>query len=205
MTVLKQAARLSRNLKQTAGSRFIAAKRLEARDRALTRMAAFASAYVIILTILPYFIEIPKRDTDLINLFTVALALIVLVASLYQYSNGDIVNAEQHHRSGLELNEIRRDLELRDANITAPELAEFTQRYNLVLQKYSINHDNIDYLKLQLDRPEDYPWVKAPQRLQIWLLWNWKHHFPTLMLTLLSVGTGAMVAYHVYILPAIGS
>lgn len=201
MTLIEHAARLGRNLKQTAGSRFIAAKRLEARDRALTRMAAFASAYVIILTVLPYFIDIPTRNVDLINLFTVALALIVLVASLYQYSNGDIVNAEQHHRSGLELNEIRRELELRDSNITVPELDELTRRYNLVLQKYSINHDQIDYLKLQLDRPEDYPWIKTAQRFQIWLLWNWKHHFPTLMLTLLSIGTAGLVAYHVFVLP----
>ena len=96
--------RLMKSLKETAGSRFIAAKRLEDHDKRLTRLTVFTSAYIIALTILPYFIKLPTHVTDAYNLITVGLALVILVSSLLQYSSGDVVNAEQRHRSALEIN-----------------------------------------------------------------------------------------------------
>src|SRR5882762_8550877 len=103
----KNREHLLKSLKSTAGARFIAAARLEARDRRLTRVTAFTSTYVILLTIFPYFIKLPTPITDMFNLITVGLSVVILVSSLLQYSSGDILNAEQHHRSGLEINEQR--------------------------------------------------------------------------------------------------
>jgi SMODS and SLOG-associating 2TM effector domain family 5 len=138
-------AKLLKMLKVTAGCRFIASKRLAYHDKKLTRVTAFASAYVIGLTVMPYFMKLPTETTDLYNIVTVALSIIILVSSLLQYSNGDIVNAEQHHRSGLEINELYRLLLLKVDTVTPEELRDFTGRYNAVLQKYSINHDDIDF------------------------------------------------------------
>ena len=96
---------LLKMLKVTAGCRFIAAKRLANHDKKLTRVTALASSYVIGLTILPYFMKLSMQIADLYNLVTVGLSIVILVSSLLQYSNGDVVNAEQHHRSALEINE----------------------------------------------------------------------------------------------------
>ena len=55
------ADKLLHGLKSTSASRFNAAKRLAAKDRALTRLTAFTSAYLIILTVLPYFMKLPQE------------------------------------------------------------------------------------------------------------------------------------------------
>jgi SMODS and SLOG-associating 2TM effector domain family 5 len=129
------------SLKSTSAARFHASQRLAARDRNLTRLAAFTSAYVIALTVVPYFMKLLQEMTDNFNLITVGFSIIVLVSSLLQYSSGDVVNAEQHQRCALEIDEIQRDLRVKMPNVTEEELQKFCHRYDLVLQKYSINHE----------------------------------------------------------------
>jgi hypothetical protein len=62
------AEKLLHSLKSTSASRFNAAKRLTAKDRALTRLTAFTSAYLIVLTALPYFMKLPQEVTDNLSL-----------------------------------------------------------------------------------------------------------------------------------------
>lgn len=69
----------------------------------------------------------------------------MLVSSLLQYSSGDVVSAEQHHRAGLELSEIARELAIRLPIIEDTELLAMASRYSATLQKYSINHDDVDF------------------------------------------------------------
>ena len=173
---------LLRTLKVTAGCRFNAARRLESHDRRLTRLTAFASAYVIALTVLPYFMKLPSQTSDLYNLVTVGLSVVILVSSLLQYSSGEVVNSEQHHRSALEISEIRRLLLLKDGKVTDDELLEYTKQYNDVLQKYSINHDDIDFLQYQLERPEVFPWVDGKKRLAIRLRLSCNRNTPSVIL-----------------------
>jgi hypothetical protein len=188
------ADRLLKALKETAGSRFIAAKRLEDHDKRLTRLTAFTSAYIIALTILPYFIKLPAHVTDISNLITVAFAVVILVASLLQYSSGDVVNAEQHHRSALEINEIRRLL-LAEDTITQQILVDFTNKYNVVLQKYSINHDDLDYRRFQSERPNEYPWLTL--RAKVWIAMRLfiTRHTPTVILSLVTIFFVALLYY----------
>ena len=84
-----------------------------------------------------------------------------------QYSTAEMAKAEQLHRSGLEINEIKRKLVLRVNGATLDELSDFTERYNAVLQKYSINHDRLDFLQHQLERPEEYQWLGGWSKLYI--------------------------------------
>jgi hypothetical protein len=188
--------RLVKALKETAGSRFIAAKRLEEHDKRLTRLTAFTSAYIIALTILPYFVKLPAHVVDVSNLITVAFAVVILVASLLQYSSGDVVNSEQHHRSALEINEIRRLL-LAEQTMTQEVLVDFTNRYNAVLQKYSINHDDLDYRRFQLERPNEYRWLTV--RAKIWIAMRLfvTRHTPTAILALVTIFFVVLLYYGV--------
>jgi hypothetical protein len=156
--------KLLHSLKSTSASRFNAAKRLAAKDRALTRVTAFTSAYLIILTILPYFMKLPKEVADNLNLITVVFTIIILVSTLLQYSSGDVVSAEQHHRAGLEMSEIGRELANAMPTIVPQQLDDFTRRYSATLQKYSINHDDVDFQRYQMERPEEYPWLTWCER-----------------------------------------
>lgn len=147
---------LMSNMRSTAGSRFAAAKRLELRDRSLTRLTAFASGYIIILTVLPYILKTDPALTDKINLATVAIAVVILVSSLLQYSSGDVLKAEQFHRSALELKELRREIKARRSTMTAREFLEDSSKYSRILEKYAVNHDDIDYLRYQLENTETF-------------------------------------------------
>jgi hypothetical protein len=182
----------------TAGSRFNAAKRLEARDRSLTKFTAVSSAYLIALTILPYVWRLPTDVTDNFNLLTIIFSILILVSSLLQYSRNDVVNAEQHHRAALEIKEILRDLSMAQSPVAAHDLADFRRRYDLVLQKYSLNHDDVDYLRYQIERPQDFPWLSRIPRAWIMVrLAAGKCWRPTLLLamTLFVVGLVFLYAY----------
>jgi hypothetical protein len=54
-----------------------------------------ASAYDIILTVIPYIVKLPADTSDLLSLATVGLSIITLVASLLVASRRDAVAAEQ--------------------------------------------------------------------------------------------------------------
>jgi len=184
---------LSRNLKSTAASRFNAARRLETRDRTLTRLTAFTSAYVVVLSVLPYFRHLESESTDWINLFVVGCTIVVLVSSLLQYSGNDIVNAEQHHRSGLEIAELRREMKVLSGHITDSDLMEYTRRYNLILQKYSVNHDDIDYDKYRLDGKIDLPNFSTVNRgITIVKIILYKY-IPSITLLVVTLAVGAVL------------
>jgi RNA-directed DNA polymerase len=46
-----------------------------------------------------------------------------------------------------------------------------------VLQKYSINHGDVDFAKFQVEHSEMYPWVTWSQRLRIYIVICWTRHF----------------------------
>jgi SMODS and SLOG-associating 2TM effector domain family 5 len=186
------------SLRSTSASRFHASKRLAARDRKLTRLTAFTSAYVIALTILPYFIKLPQQVTDNFNLITVAFSIVILVSSLFQYSSGDVVNAEQHQRCALEIDEIQRELRVKMSNISEAQLLEFCRRYDLVLQKYSINHDDVDFMKYQMDRPQDYTWLSRTAKLLILLRLAVTKHVYSLMLFLVTSCMIWLIFFYAY-------
>ena len=150
-----KAQELLANMKSTAAARYNASKRLEERERSLTRLTAFTSAYVVGLTVLPYFIHLPPGGADRMNLLTLLLAVVILVASLMQYSARDGVKAEQHYRCGLEIGEMRRRLKIAADSVTNPELVSIADSYALVLQKYSINHDQVDFDQYRIERIEE--------------------------------------------------
>jgi hypothetical protein len=81
---------------------------------------------------LPLFIKLPTPVSDVFNLITVGLSIVIIVSSLLQYSSAAIVNAEQHHRSGLEINEQRRLLALFPEQASAADLQPFAERYNAI-------------------------------------------------------------------------
>jgi uncharacterized membrane protein len=154
------------DMKATAGSRFNAARRLEDNDGHLTWITAMTSAYIIALTILPYFWKLPQAVTDTLNLATVVLSVVILASALLHNSKRDAVNAEQHHRSALEIKEIHREVAAR-GTISEDEFLDYTRKYSAVLQKYSINHSDLDFQKYMVDRPEQFTFLTFVARLKI--------------------------------------
>jgi len=157
-------------------------------------VTAITSVYIIAITILPYFWKLPTVVTDNLNLFTVVLSIVILVSALLQNSRRDAVNAEQHHRSALEINELLRELSARGSSISTEELIQFGLRYSVVLHKYSINHDQLDYEKFMADRPEQFPWFGLSSRLRVKVFFVLRSNLPLIVLFLIS----ASVVYLVF-------
>lgn len=178
---------LPSNMKSTAGCRFGAHKRLEERDQSLTRLTAISSAYLMGLTILPYVLKLPTTSADRINLLTIFCGMVVLISSLLQYSGRDVVNAEQFHRCALEINELRRRMKARADDLTVDDLELYADKYNIILQKYSVNHDEIDYRKYQLDRPEDFNWLSRGTKILYALEQFWAKSLPNLALAIVTI------------------
>lgn len=181
-------SQMLKSLKVTSGARFIAGKRLEAYDKKLTMLTAFSSAYVIILTVIPYMIKIEKTVGDELNFVTVALSIIILISSLIQYSSNNTVKAELYHRSALEMNEIKRNLQTNKNTILQVEFDNHLDGYNQILQKYSINHDDVDFKKFQLDNSDMYKWLGRDDRCLHWIHWLWASHYPTGLLAVVTAG-----------------
>lgn len=194
-----QVQKLLDDMKVTAGSRFNAAKRLEANDRNLTWITAMTSAYIIALTILPYFWKLPQRAADTLNLTTVVLSVIILVSALLHNSKRDAVNAEQHHRSALEINEIRREMLVRGSAIEPDALFRFAEKYSSVLQKYSVNHTDLDYKKFQTDRPEQFAYLGRFTRFRTLLALAIRDNIQIICLAAITIGCLWLVFF--YVLP----
>jgi SMODS and SLOG-associating 2TM effector domain family 5 len=192
------ANKLLYSLRATSAARFHAAKRLSARDRNLTRLTAFTSAYVIALTIVPYFIKLPQQVTDNFNLLTVAFSIVILVSSLLQYSSGDVVNAEQHKRCALELDEIQRELRIKLTELTDGELLEMCRRYSVVLQKYSVNHDDVDFIKFQIDRPDDRSRLSRWTKVKIHTRLAGSEHVYSFALVLITASLLWLIFFYAY-------
>lgn len=147
---------LLRSLKTTAGSRFNASKRLAHVDKRLTALTAFTSALVIASTVLPKFIELPKTGQNWLELTTIALSVLLLASSVLQYASNHAVHSEIMNRSALDLQELKRELQFRDEDLQRDQFLEISKRYNQILQKYSLNHDDVDFWRYQLDYSTEF-------------------------------------------------
>jgi hypothetical protein len=152
--------KLLKDMKRTKGVRFNAAKRIEETDKKRTSNTAYASAAVVVLTLLPVFFPMPQWMENTVALTTVAFSIFILASSLLQSSHAGPVRADQFQRCALEVNSLRRELLTSEAaNIS---LSAFSARYDEILRRYNINHDDVDYDKYRLEHPDEFPSV-APE------------------------------------------
>ena len=140
----------------TAGSRFNAARRLQAIDRSLNYMLSLVSVSIIALTILPFIYDLSVAVERLVALFTIAASIAVLVLSNIHYGNRDLVIAEQLHRCALEINEIARRLDSESRPVEGKLFCKYSDEYSATLQKYSVNHDKVDFVEHKLYRRDEY-------------------------------------------------
>jgi hypothetical protein len=150
-----------RSLGETAGARIIAANRLARRDRRVTELTAFCSVYLLVLLVLPYLLNLPPEVISYLDFFRIILSIVILVAAIIHYSSNNYAKSEQLNRSGLELNELKREIEMRKGNMDSDELDILRIRYENLLQKYSVNHERFDRLQYQIENRDEYPLITS--------------------------------------------
>ena len=131
-------------MKITARSRFHYAKRLDQNGRSTNEFIAISSACVIIISVLSEFFYVSENLKPILFFINFITGLLIIITSLMHHAASSGAPAEQSHRSGLEINEIIREI-LSCDQVSSEEINNFSKKYSDVLQKYSINHDKIDY------------------------------------------------------------
>jgi conflict system pore-forming effector with SLATT domain len=191
---------LLHSLKYTAASRFNAAKRLENRDKTITFLITLISIYIVSITLMPYFFKFPSDVSAVLNFITVILSVSILVASLLHRSNNDSMNSEQHHRSALETNELRREIMAQKETMSLERFIKFSIQYNSILQKYSVNHDDVDYLKATLERPEEFSGQGKTRRGLLYIRLITSGRLPHIFMVVISAAMIWVIFF--YALPA---
>ena len=153
--VKEYARTLSWRMKATAGARFAAAERIAFQSKSADFLVAFLAGYVLVLTITPYIVDERAVGEFSITYLSVILSIMILIASLLR-RDGPVL-AEQFHRCALELNELVRKLELDLLSKGSIDIKGEVDLYNRTLQKFSINHDPVDFHRFQAGRHDEYP------------------------------------------------
>lgn len=180
----------------TKGSQFNAAKRLEGRDRKMALLIALASALMIGLTFISIAYKLPAIVVSDLSVVTMIASVLILAVSLIQYSNNDAVNAEQHHRCGLEINELRAQLRSKATPVSAADLADFARSYSHVLDKYSVNHDPVDYDRYHVEHPDAYK-LRATEKFAIHARSLSKAHWPNVLMAAIFAFAVFLIFWHV--------
>lgn len=191
--------RLATTVNTTAECRFIAAARLERRDLRMTQLTSFTSAYLIVLTVLPYFLRLPELVEDHVNLLSVGLSIVILVSSLSQYARGDVVKAEQHHRCGLELKQLHRQI-TSTQKMSEEEFRSLSAEYSSIMGKFGSNHEVVDYRAFELSRKSELNWVTFPRALNSWVQVFFANESPRI--ALLGSTAVTLGVIFIYALPA---
>ncbi|MEP2736232.1 MAG: SLATT domain-containing protein [Erythrobacter sp.] len=147
------------DMKATAGSRFIASERLKSKDRLENLTVAFLSTTVIAASLIPILFELDKlyQTSVLLGVLvsSILILILILILSMRIYAEKNSVEAEELKRSALEVSSLRRQAlasNLED-NRTYKRLA---QQYSDILDKFSINHLEKDYLAYKRKHPWEF-------------------------------------------------
>lgn len=139
---------------KTKGTRFLAHQRLESLNRYSTYSISFNSIFVIILSILSLqqFQYLSYFTADILSLITLFLSILIIVISITENAKNYSVNAEMHHQCGKDLNLIYEKLIQIKNNYDSDPNAKISIHalgieYQKVVDKYSVNHSELDYQK----------------------------------------------------------
>jgi hypothetical protein len=133
------------SMKETVGSRFNASKRLNYLDKSLTLLNAFASGYLIWISIWMLGRDLCPVANVIATLLSSGLAILFLCVSILVYAERFGLKAYLHNQCALELNHIYQSFRAVHATATLEEHLEHLRKYQTVLSKYPDNHADLDH------------------------------------------------------------
>jgi SMODS and SLOG-associating 2TM effector domain family 5 len=140
----------------TSGSRFHCSRRLKAKDRFYNGVIFFASSIAILASIAPALVVVDEIVKTYLTLTSISLSVIILALSGIQYGSNFAVQSELMHKCALEINEVRRVLESTQ-NPTEKFVKKCLSEYDLILQRYPMNHETVDFLTYKLEHHWRFP------------------------------------------------
>jgi hypothetical protein len=140
----------------TSGSRFHCSRRLKAKDRFNNGVIFFASSIAILASIAPGLIAVDEVVKTYLTLTSISVSVVILALSGIQYGSNLAVQSEPMHKCALDINEVRRLLEATE-NPSEKFVKKCLSDYDLILQKYPMNHETVDFLTFKLEHHWRFP------------------------------------------------
>lgn len=138
---------LNHKLWITKGARFEANNRLKQKASLSNMSMACISSYLIIINLIPLFFPSLGISQIIINFFTTALSILLLVFTQIESSNEYKLNAHYYHSCALKIANLYNDLrivkEIEDKKTQDNEMIKISEQYKEVLSRYE-NHEPID-------------------------------------------------------------
>jgi hypothetical protein len=126
-------------------------------------------------------------------------SVLILAASLIQYSNNDAVSSAEHHRCGLEVAELYRKMNALPKDQLEGQLLALGEEYANILNGYALNHERVDFLVAKLDKPEKYP-MGAFERAGVQIRVSASTFWPEMLMFLLVLSSLLITVF--YVLPS---
>lgn len=133
----------------TKGARFAAHRRLLRKHQWSLLSISMLSTYVIGASLIPIFVKpLPESAPGILAAITTVASIFIIVLSHVESGQGYFTRAEKMLRCAQKISELYYELEQRriTATLTEEFLNDTRTKYSGVLNDYSENHDEIDFL-----------------------------------------------------------
>lgn len=140
----------------TRESRFNAEKRLLRRHKRSYFIISMLSLFVILMSMLPSIeTRINDQQAQILLALTILNSVFIIVTTLMDGTGNYALKAHYMNRSGRQLSTIFNKLKLATAEekVDRSFLADLQEQYQEVLNECPFNHEDVDYLLVQLHRP----------------------------------------------------
>ncbi|MDP2011582.1 MAG: SLATT domain-containing protein [Phenylobacterium sp.] len=185
---------------KTKNSRFHAADRLRSRGWWKGIALSVLSAYVLVLSVAPKFIESNGGDVhrDYIGLAALTASIFILVFSIISIFDEDKLRCNYMLDNAKEIASIYHAYKLAidvasKSGAPPPPSDTVNLEYQLLIEKCPFNHDAIDWLKTTIDIAEEdkipVGWKKI--RLVIWMFYD-IYFWPLASIVITSILSGAL-------------
>jgi hypothetical protein len=177
----KEIERLYKNIKETKGSRFVAAKRLEDIDAWSSFTINIFSIYIIVVNLLILVESRPEFLTgNFITFITVSFSILILVLSNIINAKDYKSKAVEYHNCGTKLSELNDRLSLYKNGLISPNLYDIKQiskEYNEIINKSNLNHKTIDfdYFRFKRIKDKEYDYINCKNwfSFKVWFEYNY--------------------------------
>lgn len=168
----KTLAYFTRAVEKTTSARFAAAKRLESRQRQSSYVVSLLSLFVIALSLIPNVLDLHQYQNQILLGCSIVLSVFVIFASLIDGSRDYNRRSEMLHdcarKTARIMHTLRRIEVAGRLDAASEELKNLQDEYQKVLDGCPINHDDVDYMSVIVEKPELFkeryevfwPWLK---------------------------------------------
>ncbi|TDQ22668.1 SLATT domain-containing protein [Tenacibaculum caenipelagi] len=172
---------LNKKIKETKGSRFVAAKRLEDIDTWSSLTINIFSVYIIVVNLLVLIEPRPAFLTgNFITFITVSFSILILVLSNIINARNYKSKSTEYHNCGTQLSVLSDKLYFYINGLTTPniyDIKNISKDYNVIIQKSNLNHKSIDfdYYRMKRINDEEYNYIKNKNWFifKVWIEFNY--------------------------------